>query len=1062
MNGISGRVASALSAASGTRGGQSIASNQFGSCVVLTDMHQLEWCDLRSSDMREMRALLVEDPSGVDGYGSGSGSGGASQTFTFKEQRYTNVSFNADGNMLLCWNESSVGIVAIPQACMPDGVLDAEACESHVCPFSTLAAEHISSRSGNGANGSMRDSPAGRRSSAVGVGAVCVVQAAFHSLSPFHVVILLSDDSLLLTDALSDISQQIFLQHSSGEAGGSGASPATKAGSSSNTGARDRDPFVRFCFGSNYDWMKLTLFLVTSRGMVFYLCPLLPTGAIIPTAVVESLYAWVEGEYAPLRSKMKTMILNYLRVVFGSSKAQAGGKGAFVEAGDATAVDWAKIHSASASTAGKDVPPAAATVPVPCLQGPMRVYRSRQGASSSGNKDKSHQSDEIELNQSDAVALHRRGVRACDICSPQNAHRGSREAPVLAIAYEDGCVDLLLPSPACISSFVSPLWLDYNLDFDSWRKLVPDLVLVEEVRLRGPGCAAAQLRLTADPVFSHFLHATEVHHTWAVGAADKTESHLLAIGWLRDMLDEVDLGQGREPDAHGHSSGIKLEATQVVPVLTGSGSVSAISIISDAMVGHIALFRAVGGDRGEAKVHFQNITTIKRAFDYAVTRGSSLSQGVAKKDAAVDEGLGAFQSKARSLIAKVQAGLDAVPHADSAHGTEVDESTRKKQLLAAAQHIKEGVVAPLEDLAYRTVATMDGLRDAYADQVELLESPKGLKAQLGKFSQQKNAELSDRVAAIGTRLHEQRARASRLVSEYTSAVRSSAGATAGEAEYRSQLEQWSRTIVLYKSQLAQLSALVKVATGEVLIQPDGELSARSSLVQGAGARGLDSPFSSGASFSSASPVHTPHSAQSNKSGANGGAGGTVGAAGGADKTPFRSTALFQSPPRKSLSSVAASGGSARNVGASRFGLDTPTQQPGTAGNTPVKTSGSSMTPLQARRHAGLNRTPASAVSKSNSNLLTHTPTGLAHGAVPGSGSSTGSRQQYNNLSIATARAEVPVPASLTDEEIDHCTKILLGQDKIIAEASDKVKVLEAQLIELAFAQAQTRADQNRR
>ena len=47
-----------------------------------------------------------------------------------------------------------------------------------------------------------------------------------------------------------------------------------------------------------------------------------------------------------------------------------------------------------------------------------------------------------------------------------------------------------------------------------------------------------------------------------------------------------------------------------------------------------------------------------------------------------------------------------------------------------------------------------------------------------------------------------------------------------------------------------------------------------------------------------------------------------------------------------------------------------------------------------------------------------------------------------------------MPPSLTDDEIDHCTKILLGQDKIITDANDKVKILEAQLVELAFSQAQ--------
>ena len=107
---------------------------------------------------------------------------------TFEEQRYTNVSFNADGNMLLCWNESSVGIVAIPQACMPDGAFDADGCDSHACLFSLLAAEYLSehsSSSGAGSGSGSVGSPFGRVGLAGHLsGKAGVVQAAFHSLSP--------------------------------------------------------------------------------------------------------------------------------------------------------------------------------------------------------------------------------------------------------------------------------------------------------------------------------------------------------------------------------------------------------------------------------------------------------------------------------------------------------------------------------------------------------------------------------------------------------------------------------------------------------------------------------------------------------------------------------------------------------------------------------------------------------------------------------------------------------------------------------------------------------------
>ncbi len=1026
MNGINPNVAAALSSCTANQtSGQSMTTNNYGNCVMLNDTNQLEWCDLRG-EANELHSLLVEDYHSTNEDGRQ----------TFQEQGFTNIMFNADGNLLLCWNEASVGVVTIPQQCMPDGCLSVDACDTHACQFSLLAVDYLSKK-GLGEMDKLRDSPSSRASgSNISKNrSVSIVQAAFHVLSPFHVVILLSNDTLLLTDALCDLSQQIFLQRSNINVDDL-SSPvkglSTPQGNTTSAGSSsaNKDPFVRFCFGGNYDWMRLTLFLVTSHGLIYYLCPLLPTGALIPTTVVESLHAWVESECAPLRSSMKALILNYLRVVFGSARASATtdrGRGAFVEAGNVAALDWTQSHTNKVTNA--------VYVPVPCLQGPLRVYRSNVDATTKNKSKLGLVRDDIELKQCEYVAVHRREARASDICCPHSVHRGLRQAPVLAVSYEDGCVDLLVPSPACMSAFVSPLWLDLNLDFETWRKLVPEMVLVEEVHTRSRGAVPGPLRLTADPVFGHFIHATDLvsaHVVGTGGASTKGQSRLLAVTWLKILLDS--LGRDEELEADDHVDALTLEATQIIPVLTGSSALGAISIVADAMVGHLVLLRALGGDRG-VTVHVKNIATIKRAFDYVNSRGNSLAQSIAKKDGEdlFKVGQGMFQQKAIALIARVQAGLDGAPHSDSSVGDSGSnagsslDSTRKKELLAAAQHMNEAVIAPLEDLAYRTAATLDGLRDTYADQVELLESPKGLKVRLSKLSGEKAEALCERVEAIGARMLEQRTRATRLVNEYATLLRQKSGATAGEVEYRAQLEQWGRSAMLYKSQLAQLSAFVKVTTGEVVVQADGELMGRTSLrMQRANTTApADSSFLSNNSFSSSTPMHSPLSA-------------TLGASGSAGVVTQRSPALFQSPPRKSAisnSSISSAGnlpvsrsGGVRLVG---FGLDSPV--PGaSAGATPSKSS-TTMTPLQARRAAGQNRTTATS-------SFTKSPVSATQVAPSASGGSLGQ-----------ALVDPPTTLTLTDDELDYCTKILLGQDKIISDANEKVKALESLLSELAYA-----------
>ena len=242
--------------------------------------------------------------------------------------------------------------------------------------------------------------------------------------------------------------------------------------------------------------------------------------------------------------------------------------------------------------------------------------------------------------------------------------------------------------------------------------------------------------------------------------------------------------------------------------------------------------------------------------------------------------MGEFQLKAEGFIAHVSEGLDSCPHADSQmlynskeHGGGEQAILAHQQLLDASEHLKDKVVMPLEDLAYRTVSSLDSLKELYLDQSSQLGEDGGalidtsdssgsgakgdtncIRAQLRTYEDSRR-KLETRLAKIGGRLVSQRAKAAELLRTYGEMASTRApeqGSAGVEVEgsldaYREKLEEWKQKSQQVSHKLGKFAALVKVATGEVVLDARtggvlGESNSVKAREQRLGTSYLSSPY----------------------------------------------------------------------------------------------------------------------------------------------------------------------------------------------------------------------------
>lgn len=956
-------------------GSKTMAVSPYGNVVMVNQDYELLYSDLRNEGSTRAPQELPVDCSGWDR--------------EFKDAKFNNIEFNSEGNILLVWSKNSIGFLAIPTKNAPDGSFDASMMAINPCPFCELLSD----------NDVVRD------------GSVKVLKVAFHPLSNYHVVILLSNNTLLLTDTLSDVSREFPLRLSML------SSPVKK----STRGGGDGSPqFVSFCFGGDYDWMKLAVLLLTADGHVFFLCPLLPSGAVVPKTTIDSLYSWVEEEGTPkgfsgaTSSHIARELLKYLDTLFrpGGDRAAIGGFnneiGEFVGAMDG-------LGAADTSVALSDIRSANVVVEAsddilwedfsPLLQGPLPVQASDSGASEA----------------------------ACDICVPQRCR-----APVILVAYMNGSVEMLTAQEGSAAAFMRPMWPAMSTmlggSSDNDTRYIPRMQLLERIYVPPSVSQTPRWSLSSDPVHSHYFHLSD----GPSGAV-----YLIMCNWLNKVLLRVDEatgdalsgtaienGDGGEDEDDGD-----LAPSSVCTLMEAVSSGGAIdrhcgaSVVSDAMLGHIAIHRT-----SEGAITTTNITTTARLYQYqelveasSVARegksktsadaaggdgeNAALRRGVAGTNIDYDGlGRGSFEKRARLLTETVKKGLETVPMPPAEDDyDDTLEATKKKHLLAASKHLNQHAILPLEDLAHRIVSALDGVRDIYSDQMRFLEGPKGFKQKLWELHHHRKAELSSRIEAIGTRLLDQRTRSKELLARY--ATLNARKATVQETEYARQLDQWRTQLGTMQSQLTSLGGMVKVCTGEVLLHADGRAASKGSFRASRG--GVDASPSSFSHLSSPSAATAPSMAS---------------------PSPVRTetSSMFQSPRQAPQDTSTATTGSG---------------------------AGRKQTPLERRRRGGggLGSANVSRLTNRMSSLNVST-TGAGAAGTPSSSSklgqtfsmasATGAGAGEAGLNVSAILSSGAYERALSSEEASYADDLIKSQSKTIADSERKAYELEQLVSEL--------------
>ena len=315
----------------------------------------------------------------------------------------TTVEFDADGRSLLLWSESKVGIVELPQSLVASGELRKDEADTN-CIFTSLWDANDEGVSN------------------------LVAKATFHQSCSHCVVILMRKDVLRLVDLRSLQSEIIPL----------------------STNRR----FVSFSFGPAIEWMTHTLVLLTSGGEVYYLCPVIPNGAVLSLAAVDELWAWMDHIHHEKRDHYiyQDTYNAYLFNLFGPRPViadETAARSTFLRAGETTS---ASAYSEEGVLSLGTNEQSALCNYTPALRGPIAVRRdtatselSDEGTPALGRRIFSEEGKgESPMRDADSASS-----RAATDITTLGSHVGpafdlAPSAPVISIAYNTGEVEIFM------------------------------------------------------------------------------------------------------------------------------------------------------------------------------------------------------------------------------------------------------------------------------------------------------------------------------------------------------------------------------------------------------------------------------------------------------------------------------------------------------------------------------------------------------------------------------------------------------------------------------------------
>jgi hypothetical protein len=352
---------------------------------------------------------------------------------------FTEILANSDASVLLLVSAQKVAVVEIPPEFYKQGYLNTQA-EGSSPVFKVVY-----------------DAAAEKK--------IPVVKASFHPYNQFSVVILLQTDYLIVSDLRSYEDKRYRL-------------PA-------------HNQFLSFCCGPDIDWLRFSVFLSTSKGEVYVICPIIPLGTIISLTVLEELWAWADNQREfwigsksdrndRPRSDYVNLLEAYLCDLFGDIDARLKDvedkDNEFVIAGEGIAM---KRQSGFCIANYNTV-----------VQGPLLV---RQG--------KARDADGVHAQDTSAIV---------DLCVPfvsprvfsgGKAAQGPEAAPVIVAVRATGFVEvLLIDSEEESVGYIGPLFESLNAREKLFTLSAPVLLQADTFSAcAAPQASGATWRLYADP-----------------------------------------------------------------------------------------------------------------------------------------------------------------------------------------------------------------------------------------------------------------------------------------------------------------------------------------------------------------------------------------------------------------------------------------------------------------------------------------------------------------------------------------------------------------------------------
>lgn len=355
---------------------------------------------------------------------------------------FTTIQFNCDGTVLLLWSKRRIGIIELPLSLVEAG---SGVFETNDCRCSFIEVFNCESETGE-------------------FGSYTIAKACFHPICSHCLVILFQKGTIRLIDLRNMETQIISL-------------------------SVDRQ-FSSFCFGPNMDWLKFSLFILTSNGEIFVLCPIIPSGTIVSVTVLEDLWSYLDelvedkdsrgnSERDNLLNKYVDITCSYLLDTFGSRPTSSSGSTGdlFVRAGDTNNIKTEISSLFSIVDNFQSACPSASpsSVYAPMLRGPLRMDRSFNcyNSSTANSNSSMSKSSSNTVTTSTAAAMTadtiedfnegkigRSGYNcnktANDVCIlGTNTNSGSSDIntanildtvgiPVLAVSYSTGEVDIMI------------------------------------------------------------------------------------------------------------------------------------------------------------------------------------------------------------------------------------------------------------------------------------------------------------------------------------------------------------------------------------------------------------------------------------------------------------------------------------------------------------------------------------------------------------------------------------------------------------------------------------------